>query len=174
MDKNQVASTLENIAVLLALKEGSSQFEVRAYENAARAINALDCDIEQLVRAGKLKGTPGLGSTLIKRVEEMVNTGQSPFYEELRTSTPPVKLDMLRIAGLGPKKINAIYDQLHVTSIAELEQACKDDRVAHLPSFGKKTQDKILQGITFLTQHADRFLYPIAEQEAAQIQAALA
>ncbi|MFL5690632.1 MAG: DNA polymerase/3'-5' exonuclease PolX [Ktedonobacteraceae bacterium] len=174
MDKNQVASTLENIAVLLALKEGSSQFEVRAYENAARAINSLDGDIEQLVRAGKLKGTPGLGSTIIKRVEEMVNTGQSPFYEELRASTPPVKLDMLRIQGVGPKKINAIYDQLHVTSIAELEQACRDDRVAHLPGFGKKTQDNILQGIAFLSQHAGRFYYPVAEEEAGRIRAALA
>src|SRR5437868_8741029 len=174
MDKNQVASTLENIAVLLTLKEGSSQFEVRAYENAARAINSLDGDIEQLVRAGKLKGTPGLGSIIIKRVEEMVNTGQSPFYEELRASTPPVKLDMLRIQGVGPKKINAIYDQLHVTSIAELEQACRDDRVAHLPGFGKKTQDNILQGIAFLSQHAGRFLYPVAEQEAERIRSALA
>jgi DNA polymerase (family X) len=174
MDKNQVASTLENIAVLLALKEGSSQFEVRAYENAARAINSLDGDIEQLVRAGKLKGTPGLGSIIIKRVEEMVNTGQSPFYEELRASTPPVKLDMLRIQGVGPKKINAIYDQLHVTSIAELEQACRDDQVAHLPGFGKKTQDNILQGIAFLSQHAGRFHYPVAEEEAGRIRAALA
>jgi DNA polymerase (family 10) len=173
MDKNQIASTLENIAVLLALKEGSNQFEVRAYENAARAISSLDGDIEQLARAGKLKGTPGLGSTIIKRVEEMVNTGQSPFYEELRASTPPVKLDMLRIQGVGPKKINAIYDQLHVTSIAELEQACRDDRVAHLPGFGKKTQDNILQGIAFLSQHAGRFYYPVAEQEAERIRAAL-
>lgn len=174
MDKNQVASTLENIAVLLALKEGSNQFEVRAYENAARAVSSLDGDIEQLVRSGKLKGTPGLGSTIIKRVEELVNTGQSPFYEELRASTPPVKLDMLRIQGVGPKKINAIYDQLHVTSIAELEQACRDDRVAHLPGFGKKTQDNILQGIAFLSQHAGRFYYPVAEEEAERIRAALA
>jgi DNA polymerase (family 10) len=63
---------------------------------------------------------------------------------------------------------------LHVNSIAELEQACKDDRVAHLPGFGKKTQDKILQGIAFLAQHADRFLYPVAEQEAERIRTALA
>src|SRR5258708_103319 len=173
MDKNQVARTLENIAVLLALKKGSNKFEVRGYENGGGAISSLDGDIEELGRAGKLKGKPGLGSTIIKRVEEMVNTGQSPFYEELRASTPPVKLDMLRIQGVGPKKINAIYDQLHVTSIAELEQACRDDRVAHLPAFGKKTQDNILQGIAFLSQHAGRFYYLVAQQEAERIRAAL-
>jgi len=70
MDKNQIANLLDQIATLLELKEGSSPFEVRAYQNAARAINALDGDIEQLAREGKLKGVPGVGPTIIKRVEE--------------------------------------------------------------------------------------------------------
>lgn len=174
MDKNQIANMLEGIAALLALKEGSSIFEVRAYENAARALGSLDGDIAQLVHEGKLKGTPGLGPTILKRIEEAVDTEHIAYYDELRANTPPIKLDMLRIPGLGPKKINAIYEQLHVTSIAELEQACREDRVAHLPSFGKKTQDKILQGIALLAQHEGRFLYPLVEHEAEQIRAALA
>jgi DNA polymerase (family 10) len=174
MDKNQIANTLESIGALLALSENSSQFEARAYENAARAISSLDGDIEELVRAGRLKGTPGLGPKLIKRIEEMVDTGKSSYYEELRAATPPIKLEMLRIQGLGPKKINAIYEQLHVSTIPELEQACRDDKVAHLPGFGKKTQDNILQGIAFLAQHADRYYYPVAETEAQRIREALA
>jgi DNA polymerase (family X) len=174
MDKNQVVNLLEEIAVLLALKEGSNTFELRAYENAARAIGALDGDIGQLARDGKLKGTPGLGPTIIKRIEEAVTTDHIAFYDELVANTPQVKLDMRRIAGLGPKRINAIYQQLNVTSLAELEQACKDDRVAHLPGFGKKTQDKILQGLSFLSQHADRYLYDVAEDEAERMRTALA
>ncbi|HEU0002572.1 MAG TPA: DNA polymerase/3'-5' exonuclease PolX [Ktedonobacteraceae bacterium] len=173
MDKNQVANVLEDVASLLELKEGSNPFEVRAYENAARAVSALDGDIEQLTRAGKLKGVPGLGSTIIKRIEELVNTGQMALYDELVAETPPVKLDMRRIQGVGPKKINVIYNQLHVQSIAELEQACKDNKVAVLPGFGKKTQDKILQGIELLAQHAGRFLYPVAEDEAERMRSAL-
>jgi len=174
MNKNEVATLLEDIATLLSLKEGSSVFEVRAYENAARTINALDGDIEEMVQQGQLKGLPGIGPTLLKRIEEAVTTGHITFYDELRASTPPVKLEMMRIPGLGPKKINAIYDNLHVTSIAELEQACKEDRVAHLPGFGKKTQENILKGIAHLAQHSERYLYPIAEQEAEQIRSALA
>src|SRR6266705_2590691 len=99
MDKNQIANILEEVAGLLELKEGSNPFEVRAYQNAARAVSALDGDIEQLTR---------------------------------------------------------------------------EDKVAHLPGFGKKTQDNILQGIAFLTHHAGRFLYPVAEEEAERIRAALA
>jgi DNA polymerase (family 10) len=174
MDKNQIANILEEVAVLLTLKEGSNPFEPRAYENAARAISAFDGDIEQLAREGKLKGIPGLGPTIIKRVEELVNTGHLAFYDELRASTPPIKLEMMRIPGVGPKKINAIYNELHVNSIAELEQASHENKVARLPGFGKKTQDNILQGIAFLTQHSGRFLYPVAEEEAGRIHAALA
>ena len=174
MDKNEIAGLLEGIASLLALKEGSSVFEMRAYENAARTLNSLDGDIVQLAHEGKLKGTPGLGATTIKRIEEAVETGHIAFYDELVANTPAVKLDMLRIPGLGPKRINMIYDQLKVTSLAELEQACKDDRVAHLPGFGKKTQDKILQGLSFLSEHSGRFLYNVAEAEAERIRAALA
>src|SRR5436309_4714973 len=173
MDKNQIANILEEVAGLLELKEGSNPFEGRAYQNAARAVSALDGDIEQLTREGKLKGIPGLGSTIVKRIEELVNTGHMAFYEELVETTPPIKLEMMRIPGVGPKKINAIYNQLHVTSIPDLVEACKQDKVAVLPGFGKKTQDKILQGIAFLAQHAGRFLYPVAEEEASHIYAAL-
>lgn len=174
MDKNQIANLLDEVATLLELKEGSSPFEVRAYQNAARSVSALDGDIEQLVREGKLKGVPGLGSTIIKRIEEVIDTGHMALYDELVATTPAIKLEMLRIQGVGPKKVNAIYDQLHVTSIAELEEACKEGKVAKLPGFGKKTQDNILQGIAFLAQHADRFLYPVAEEEAGRIEAVLA
>jgi len=169
MDKNQVANLLDELASLLELKEGTSPFEVRAYQNAARSVNALDGDIEQLTREGKLKGVPGLGPTIISRIEEAVETGHISLYDELVNTTPPIKLEMLRIPGVGPKKINAIYNQLHVTSIAELIEAINENKVAALPGFGKKTQDKILQGIDFLNQHAGRFLYPVAEHEASLI-----
>ncbi|BCL82530.1 DNA polymerase/3'-5' exonuclease PolX [Ktedonobacteria bacterium brp13] len=174
MDKRQIADLMDEIATLLALKDGSSVFEIRAYENASRAINGLDGDIAILAREGKLKGTPGLGPTSIKRIEEALETGHITFYDELVANTPPVKLDMSRIPGLGPKRINTIYQQLNVTSLAELESACKDDRVAHIPGFGKKTQDKILQGLQFVRQHADRYLYDVAEAEAERIRVALA
>src|SRR5438477_7358989 len=169
MDKNQVANLLDEIASLLELKEESNPFEVRAYENAARAVNGLDGDIEKLTRQGKLKGVPGLGSTIIKRIEEAVETGHIALYDELVETTPPVKLEMMRIPGVGPKKINAIYNQLQVNSIPDLVQACEENKVAALPGFGKKTQDKIVQGIAFLAQHAGRFLYPVAEEEASHI-----
>lgn len=174
MDKNHVANLLEQVSTLLELKEGSNAFEVRAYQNAARAVSSLEGDIEELSRTGKLKGTPGLGATLIKRIDEMVKTGTLAFYDELVKETPAVKLAMLRISGVGPKKINAIYSQLQVNSLDELVKACQEHKVAALAGFGTKTEDKILQGIAFLAQHADRHLYSEAEEQAQQVQEALA
>src|SRR5947209_19627430 len=116
MDKNQVANVLDEVGTLLELKEGTSPFEVRAYQNAARAVNEIDGDIEQLTREGKLKGVPGLGSTIIKRIEEAVETGHIALYDELVETTPPIKLEMIRMPGVGTKKINVIYSQLHVNS----------------------------------------------------------
>ncbi len=173
MDKNQIANLLEQTATLLELQENSSVFEVRAYQNAARAISALNGDIAERARAGKLKGTPGLGTTILKRVEELVNTGKMAFYDELVKETPAVKLEMLRIPGVGPKKVNAIYKELQVNSLPELIQACQEHKVATLAGFGKKTEEKILQGIAFLAQHSDRHLYSEAEELAGQIHAAL-
>jgi DNA polymerase (family 10) len=174
MDKNQVAKVLEQVAALLELKEGSSVFEVRAYENAARSVSALSGDIAELAHAGKLKGTPGLGPKIIKHIEELLATGKMAFYEELVSATPAIKLQMMRIPGVGPKKINAIYTQLHINSIEELVQACQEHKVAALPGFGKKTEENILQGVAFLSQHAERHLYPEAEEQAQQMQQALA
>ena len=169
MDKNQVANLLDEIASLLELKEGSNPFEVRAYQYAARAVNGLDGDIEQMTREGKLKGVPGLGSTIITRIEEAVETGHIALYDELVETTPPVKIEMMRIPGVGPKKINAIYNQFHVNIIPDLVLACEENKVAALPGFGKKTHVKIVQGIALLAQHAGRFLYPVAEEEATHI-----
>src|SRR6185312_45574 len=104
MDKNQVAHLLEQVATLLELKEGSNAFEVRAYGNAARAVSSLEGDIEELTRTGKLKGTPGLGAIMIKRIEELVTTGKMAFYDDLVRETPSIKLEMMRIPGVGPKK----------------------------------------------------------------------
>src|SRR5437763_8381856 len=120
-------------------------------------------------RERKLIGVPVLGSTITKPIEEAVETGHIDLYDELVETTPPIKLEMMRIPGVGPKKINAIYNQLHVNSIPDLVQACEENKVAEMPGFGKKTQDKIMQGIAFLAQHAGRFLYPVAEEEASHI-----
>ncbi len=172
MEKAAVASIFDEYASLLELK-GENPFKSRAYQNAARVVGGLDGDLDELVRANRLTGTPGLGPSLVRDITELVTTGRLQAYEDLKAQIPAGLRAMLRIPGLGPKRIKQIHDALGVTTINDLELACQANKVASLPGFGKKTQDNILRGIQFLSQHQDHYLYPVAAAEAEQIVEAL-
>jgi DNA polymerase (family 10) len=155
MDKDQVAFILNQIGTLLEL-QGENPFRCNAYFNGARAIEQLETDLGEVVAAGKLDQVPGIGETLREKITTLVKTGRLPFYEKLREKTPPGLLDMLRVQGLGPKKVKALYDQLGIDDLDKLKAACEDGRVATLKGFGEKTQQRILEGIAFLSQMGAR------------------
>ncbi len=167
MDKKQVAHVLRDIGVLLELT-GENPFKVRAYVNAARTIEMLEGDIETLVAAGDLRSVKGIGSALAEKITTLVTTGELPYYETLKQQVPPGLLDMLRIPGLGPKKISALYATLSISDIAELEYACKENRLVALKGFGRKTQERILQGLEHIRKFQGQFLagvvLPTAEE----------
>jgi DNA polymerase (family 10) len=155
MDKAQVATILDEIGTLLEL-QGENAFRCQSYHNAARAIDQLETDLGEMVRAGKLTQVRGIGDTLRDKITTLVTTGSLPFYDDLRKKTPPGLFDMLRIGGLGPKKVKALYEQLKIDNLDKLRAACEAGRVADLKGFGAKTQQKILEGIDFLSQMAGR------------------
>ncbi len=155
MDKDQVAFILNQIGTLLEL-QGENPFRCNAYYNGARAIEQLETDLGELVATGKLDQVPGIGETLREKITTLVTTGHLPFYEELRKKTPPGLLDILRVQGLGPKKVKALYDQLGIDDLDKLKAACEEGRVAKLKGFGEKTQQRILEGIVFLSQMGAR------------------
>jgi DNA polymerase (family X) len=155
MDQNQVAAVLSEIGTLLEL-QGENAFRCNAYHNAARAIQQLDAPLADLVAQDKLRTIPGIGETLRDKITTLVQTGRLKFHEDLRAKTPPGLIAMLRIQGLGPKKIKALYDQLKIDTLERLQAACESGQVAELKGFGEKTQQKILEGIAFLGQGEDR------------------
>jgi DNA polymerase (family X) len=149
MNKDQVAAILSEIGTLLELK-GENSFRCNAYHNAARAIEQLETDLKEIVAQGKLGEIRGIGDTLKEKITTLVTTGHLPFYEDLKAKIPAGLLDMLRIQGLGPKKVKALHDQLGIDSLDKLTLACDQGTVATLKGFGAKTQQKILEGIAFL------------------------
>lgn len=172
MDKGQVASVLEDVANLLELT-GGNPFEVRAYQNGARAVENLEGDISEIVRSGKINSIPGLGKTLVARVTELVTTGKMALHEQLVADVPSGLRDMLRIQGLGPKRVRQIHEALGISTLDDLRAACENGQVAALPGFGAKSQEKILKGLLFVTEHQDSFRYDIAAAEAGAIIATL-
>lgn len=155
MDKEQVAAILSEIGTLLELK-GESSFRTNAYHNGARAILQLEEDLGEMVRSHRLKEVPGIGSTLCEKITTLVTTGHLPFYDKLKDEIPPGLVEMLRIPGLGPKKITALRDQLGIDTLEKLQVACEAGQVARLKGFGQKTQDKILEGLKFLHEIGNR------------------
>lgn len=157
MDKDQVAEILTQIGVLLELK-GENPFKTRAYQNAARTLEGLTEPIEKVVAEGRLDGIKGVGEALREKITTLVTTGRLPYYEELRASIPAGLVEMLALPGLGPKKVKAMWEQLDITTVEQLEAACRAGKVAALDGFGDKTQTKILEGIQFKRQYASRHL----------------
>lgn len=155
MDKDQVVEILVEIGILLELK-GENPFKTRAYASAARTIEALNEPLEKLISEHRLGETKGIGVALEQKITELVTTGKLAYYEELKATLPAGLLTLLQIPGLGPKKVKSLYQKLGVCSIEQLDQACKEGKVAVLDGFGEKTQSKIVEGILFRGTYASR------------------
>jgi DNA polymerase (family 10) len=168
MNKKEVAQILEEIGIILDLK-GENPFKVRAYYNGARIVENLDQDLGELVESGKIAEIKGIGKALVDKISTLVAEDSLPYYDELKSSIPDGLLDMLKIPGLGAKKLKVIYDKLGIHSIGELEYACRENRLRDLEGFGQKSQDKVLQGIEMQKKYSERFLFPVVEYEANQM-----
>ncbi|MGA9363611.1 MAG: DNA polymerase/3'-5' exonuclease PolX [Bacteroidota bacterium] len=168
MDKNEVARVLEEIGTLLELK-GENPFKCRAYHNASRIIAALTSDIKTLVESGELKNIKGIGEGLAEKITELVNSGKLKYYEDLKKSLPAGLVEMLRIQGLGPKRIKLLYEKLGIKTVDQLMEACKKHGLATIEGFGEKTEENILKGIELLRKHIDKHLYPSAKEAADRI-----
>jgi DNA polymerase (family X) len=169
MDKQEIVHILEEIGTLLEL-QGESPFKSRAYVAAARVIAGLDTlHLQELVDSGKLQTLKGIGTALAEKISELVTTGQLAYHDTLKQQVPAGLLEMLTIPGMGPKKVKAIYDQLIIATVGELEYACHENRLVDLPGFGRKTQENILKGIAQLKQQRGQYLGHEAMQAARQL-----
>jgi len=151
MDKSEVAAILEEIAVLLEL-QGENPFRANAYAKAGRTIAQLEGNLADFVEAGTLDQVPGIGETLRDKITALVTTGKLAFYDDLKAKTPPGWLQMLRLPGMGPKKVKALSDQLGIDTLEKLKAECDKGTVAKLKGFGEKTQKNILEGLAFIDQ----------------------
>ena len=168
MTKDEVSAVLEAITQLLELK-GENPFKIRAYQNAARAVETYSGNLETAAKEGRLTEIPGIGEAIAEKIALLVQTGQLPYYEELKAEFPPGIFEMFELMGLGPKKIRALYDKLGIDSLDALEAGCKDGRVAGLGGFGEKTAHNILQSLEQRKSVAGSFLLGAVAEAAEEI-----
>ncbi len=157
MTNAEAAALLEQIADLLDL-QGENPFKIRAYRNAARVLEGHDVPFGRLVEAGTLGELQGIGKALEEKLGELHRRGRMTYFEELRASLPAGLPELLKVQGLGPKKVRALWKELGIESLDQLEKACRDDKVQGLNGFGAKTQAKILEGLALVRSSTGRFL----------------
>jgi len=173
MTKDEIAGVLEQIATLLELK-GENPFKIRAYANAARAMETFGGNISNLQDEEALAKIPGIGKSIADKIKELAATGSLKYLEELRAEFPAAILQLFSISGLGAKKIKALHDKLHISSIEQLREACEAGRVAELPGFGETTQAKICKAIEERAKHSGYFQFGQIAQEAETLKSDLA
>ena len=160
-----IAVQFDLLADLLEI-QGANPFRIRAYRNAARTISSTAESLSDMVASDQdLTQFAGIGKDLAKQIHEIVTKGQHSVLEELRTQIPNGVLDMLRIPGVGPKKVSIFFNELGLKSLAELRTACEAGRLSKLKGFGRKTEESILANIDLAAEQSQRI--SIADARAA-------
>jgi DNA polymerase (family 10) len=164
-DAAVVARLLLELSQRLLLA-GENPYKARAYARAAESLLTLTIPLEDVIAQNRLREIPGVGAALAEVIRALHQNGTTPRLEAMRADVPASVLEMLKIPGLAPEKVMRIHQQLEITSLDELEQACQQDRLTTSKGLGASLQAKVLQGLEFLRRaqgqrlvhHADELL----------------
>jgi DNA polymerase (family 10) len=169
VQNSDVSDIFNKVADLLEI-EGANAFRVRAYRNAARSVSSLPRNVSDMIRAEKdLTELPGIGKDLAGKIKEIVETGSLAQLEELEGKTPPELSRLMKVAGLGPKRVKALNQNLGVTSLKDLKEAAQKGKVRELEGFGKKTEQAILEELEQAEGKEERIKLMEAEQRAGSL-----
>ena len=157
MNNDTIADNFSLLAKLMDI-HGENPFKSKSYANAAFQLDKLTVPLATL-SPPQINGLKGIGETIGTKIVEQIETGELKLLNEYLSKTPPGILDMLRIKGIGPKKIATIWKELEIESLGELLYACNENRLTLYKGFGEKTQQNIKEAIEFFLQHQGLFLY---------------
>lgn len=172
MTNKAIARILKETGTLVELSGGNA-FRARAFQRAARRIDGLDEPVTRLADEGRLTDVDGIGKGLRDQIEEILQGGTFDLREELLAGLPDGLPDVLRVKGLGTKRVRQIWQELGVTSLDQLEEAARSGQLATLDGFGKKTQEKVLTNVRQLRRYMKSRHYRDAFQASEELLASL-
>lgn len=167
MTNKEIASCFHELAMLMELYD-ENPFKIRSYDNAYLAIRKMDRPLldQSKEEWGKIKG---IGSAIQDKLYELKEKGSFTALEEYRQKTPDGIRQMLRIKGLGPKKVRTIWKELEIETPGELAYACEENRLVVLKGFGEKIQEEIRKNILFFNESSSYFLFSTLQREAEEL-----
>lgn len=159
MINSEIAAIFREIAVYLAMND--VPFKPQAYEKAALNLESLGKDAAEIYSHGgekELENIPGIGKSIAEHIIEYIKTGKIKEYIELKKKTPVDLGELMRVEGLGPKRIKTLYQKLKIKNLNDLEKALKEHKIAGLEGFGAKSEENILKSAEFLKKSGGRFV----------------
>ena len=170
MTNTEIADVFDRIADLLEFQD-ANQFRIRAYRNAARTIRDLPQSVAEIAADpdARLTDLEGIGKDLAEKIATLLEKGSLPMLDELLEQVPESVLAIMRVPGLGPKRVAALHRELNINTLDDLRQACQDHKVRDLKGFGAKTEDAIVQGLDFASEAQQRVLWAQADQYVQEI-----
>lgn len=166
MDNYQIADAFALLAKIMDI-HGENSFKTKTYANAAFQIEKLQQPLAEM-DAATIATQKGIGAATAQKIVELLQTGSLHILNEYISKTPEGVLEMMRIKGLGPKKIHTIWKEMGIESIGELEYACNENRLTLYKGFGEKTQQNVADAIRFYLNQQGWFLFQQAEEVAQQ------
>src|SRR5690625_1182603 len=164
VNKKDIIKLLENIAIYLELK-GENPFRINAYRRAAQS---LERDVRSLNEIDDFTKIKGIGEGTNEIITEFIKTGKSSLLDELKKDIPEGLVSLLKLPGLGGKRLSLLYKELNITDAASLKQACLDGSLETVRGFGKKTKEKILEALQNMDKQPERLpismMLPIAKE----------
>src|SRR5438128_9169200 len=153
----QVARMFAEIGDILEIK-GEPPYRYNAYRTGARSVASAGERLETLFEQGRLRQLQGVGGALESKIVEYLSTGRMEFHEQVRRDFPIALASLLEIPGLGPGRARAVYQELGVSTLPELEAAARGGRLQNVPGFGRKAIDSLLDNLERLKQRSTRGL----------------
>ena len=133
-DKSKIINLLNELADMMEFM-GENKFKISAYRIGANAIRSVESDIEELISEKKLDEIKGIGKSLQSIIYEFADQGRSSQYDNLRKQVPLGIGDLLKIKGLGPKKVKQLFDELSISDLSQLEEAVNNNKLEGLKGF---------------------------------------
>ncbi len=172
LTNREIADIFDTVADYLQLK-GEIIHRIMAYRRVAESIRQLPRDVRAMAAEGKLREIEGVGEVLAEKIQELVDTGQLQFLEDLKAEFPPTLLDILHINGVGPKRAMQFYRDLGITTVPELKVAAEEGKLRKLSGMGEKSEKKIVEAIDALARRSERVRIDVALSSAERILTAL-
>ncbi len=168
MTNYEIADSFSLLSQLMDI-HGENSFKSKSYSAAAFTIEKLPLELSEMEEKN-IASIKGIGASTSQKISELLQTGHLKTLDDLFFSTPPGVVDMLKIKGIGPKKIHTIWKEMEIESIGELLYACVENRLKLYKGFGEKTQQNVTDKINFYLKNMGTHLYVSAEKIAAEIE----